>query len=166
MPLHALPSLLRSEPGLTHAFGDPQALIAVSEAARPVAIAALSQLGGRRPLVVACPTGSDAGQLFDDLSQFLPDGDVVLFPAWETLPFERVSPSVETMGRRLEVLWRLRTPDRSPAIVVTGVRALLQRLGPGATSTEPVVVRPGDILDADELLRSLIGFGYRREELV
>jgi transcription-repair coupling factor (superfamily II helicase) len=166
MPLHALPSLLRSEPGLTHAFGDPQALIAVSEAARPVAIAALSQLGGRRPLVVACPTGSDAGQLFDDLSQFMPDGDVVLFPAWETLPFERVSPSVETMGRRLEVLWRLRTPERSPAIVVTGVRALLQRLGPGATSTEPVVVRPGDILDADELLRSLIGFGYRREELV
>jgi|CXWL01.1.fsa_nt_gi transcription-repair coupling factor (superfamily II helicase) len=166
MSLHALPSLLRSEPGLTHAFGDPQAMIAVSEAARAVAIAALSRLGGRRPLVIACPTGSDAGQLFDDLSQFLPAHDVALFPAWETLPFERVSPSVETMGRRLEVLWRLRTPERMPAVVVTGVRALLQKLGPGATSTDPVQIRPGDILDADELLRSLIGYGYRREELV
>ncbi|TPW14442.1 MAG: mfd [Acidimicrobiaceae bacterium] len=166
MSLHALPSLLRSEPGLTHAFGDPQAMIAVSEAARAVAIAALSRLGGRRPLVIACPTGSDAGQLLDDLSQFLPAHDVALFPAWETLPFERVSPSVETMGRRLEVLWRLRTPERMPAVVVTGVRALLQKLGPGATSTDPVQIRPGDILDADELLRSLIGYGYRREELV
>ena len=166
MPLQALPSLLRDEPGLTHAFGDPQALVAVSEAARPIAIAALSRLGGRRPLVVACPTGSDAGQLYDDLRQFLPADDVVLFPAWETLPFERVSPSVETMGRRLEVLWRLRKPERMPAVVVTGVRALLQKLGPGATTTEPIEVRPGDILDADELMRSLIGFGYRREELV
>ena len=137
MSLVDLPPLLRAEPGLTHAFGDPQALVAVSEAARPIAVAALSQLSGRRPLVVACPTGSDAGQLFDDLCQFLPPGDVVLYPAWETLPFERVSPSVETMGRRLEVLWRLRTPGRVPAVVVTGVRALLQKLGPGATTVEP-----------------------------
>jgi transcription-repair coupling factor (superfamily II helicase) len=166
MSLAGLPSLLRSEPGLTHAFGDPQALVAVPEAARPIAIAALSTLGGRKPLVVACPTGSDAGQLFDDLSQFLPPGDVVLFPAWETLPFERVSPSVETMGRRLEVLWRLRTPDRMPAVVVTGVRALLQKLGPDATTVDPIRVRPADIIDADELLTTLIHFGYRREELV
>ena len=100
-----------------------------------MAIAALAQLSGRRPLVVACPTGASAGQLFDDLTQFMPEGDVVHFPAWETLPFERVSPSVETMGQRLEVLWRLRNPDRTPAIVVAGVRALLQKLGPGATTT-------------------------------
>ncbi len=166
MSLELLPSLLRTEPGLTHAFGDPQALVAVPEAARPVAIAALSQLGGRRPLLVACPTGSDAGQLYDDLCQFMPADQVVLFPAWETLPFERVSPSVETMGRRLEVLWKLRTPDRMPAVVVTGVRALLQRLGPGAVATEPVRIAPGDVLDADELLTTLVGFGYRREELV
>ena len=166
MSLVDLPPLLRAEPGLTHAFGDPQALVDVSEAARPIAVAALSQLGGRRPLLVACPTGSDAGQLFDDLCQFLPPGDVVLYPAWETLPFERVSPSVETMGRRLEVLWRLRTPGRVPAVVVTGVRALLQKLGPDATTVEPVVVKPGDVIDPDDLLRTLVLFGYRREELV
>jgi transcription-repair coupling factor (superfamily II helicase) len=166
MSLAELPSLLRADPGLTHAFGDPHAVIAVPESARAVAIAALAQLGKRRPLLVACPTGSDAGQLFDDLAQFMPRDDVVLFPAWETLPFERVSPSVETMGRRLEVLWRLRTPERMPAIVVTGVRALLQKLGPDATSVEPVRVHPNDVLDADELLTRLVHMGYRREELV
>jgi transcription-repair coupling factor (superfamily II helicase) len=114
--LAALPPLLRNEPGLTTAFGDPQAVVAVPEAARAMAIAALGQLSGRRPLLVACPTGNDAGQLYDDLRQYVGAGptalgattaeDVMLFPAWETLPFERVSPSVETMGRRLEVLWR------------------------------------------------------------
>ena len=85
-----------------------------------------------RPLIVTCPTGTMAGQLADDLRQFLPADEVVQFPGWETLPFERVSPSVETMGQRLEVLWRLRDPERVPAVIVTGVRALLQKLGPGS----------------------------------
>jgi transcription-repair coupling factor (superfamily II helicase) len=165
-----LAPLLRSDAGLTHAFGDQQAVVAVGESARAIALAALSRLGGRKPLLVACPTGSDAGQLFDDLRQFLPAVDgheqVVLFPAWETLPFERVSPSVETMGRRLEVLWRLRSPEQMPTVVVTGVRALLQKIGPDALTIEPVTVRPGAVLDADDLLATLVGYGYRREELV
>src|SRR4051794_2363298 len=166
MRLADLPLLLRSEPALTQAIGDPNGLVAVPEAARAISIAALAQLSGRRPLIVATPTGTDAGQLFDDLSQYMPDGDVALFPAWETLPFERVSPSVETMGRRVEVLWRLRTPECAPAIVVAGVRALLQRLGPGATAIDPVRVAKGDVLDADAVLRRLVELGYRREQLV
>ena len=78
-------------------------------------------------------------------AQFLgADGEVELFPAWETLPFERVSPSLETMGRRLRVLWRLRVGGTPPAVVVAPVRALVQRLGPHVEEVEPVVVRPGD----------------------
>jgi transcription-repair coupling factor (superfamily II helicase) len=161
-----LPPLLRDEPGLTRALGEPDARLAVVEVARPIAIAALARLSSRRPLVVACPTGTMAAQLGDDLAQFLPTGDVSLFPAWETLPFERVSPSVETMGQRLEVLWRLRDPERCPAVIVTSVRGLLQRLGPDATTIEPVVVRPADVIDPDELVARLTQFGYRREELV
>ena len=70
------------------------------------------------------------------------------------------------MGRRLEVLWRLRSPERMPAVVVTGVRALLQKIGPDALAIEPITVRPGATLDADHLLATLVGYGYRREELV
>ena len=164
--LGSLPQLLRSEPGLTRALGDPSARLAVVEVARPISIAALSYLSSSRPLVVTCPTGTMAGQLADDLRQFLPTDEVVHFPGWETLPFERVSPSVETMGQRLEILWRLRDPERVPAIIVTGVRALLQKLGPDATAIEPVVVRPGAEIDPEELSRTLVEFGYRREELV
>ncbi len=166
MRLADLPPLLRDEPGLTRALGEPAARLAVVEVARPIAVAALASLSHRRPLVVACPTGTMAAQLGDDLAQFLPDGEVAVFPAWETLPFERVSPSVETMGRRLEVLWRLRDPERCPTVIVTGVRGLLQRLGPGATATDPIVVRHADVVDPDELVHRLAEFGYRREELV
>lgn len=165
-PLESLPGLLRSEPGLTRALGEPDARLAVVEVARPIAIAALANLSNRRPLVVACPTGTMAAQLADDLMQFVPEDDVVLFPGWETLPFERVSPSVETMGQRLKVLWRLGSEDRSPKIIVAGVRALLQKLGPGSTTVEPIIIRPGIDVDPDRLAARLVEFGYRREELV
>ncbi len=166
MSLASLPRLLRDDPALAQALGDPSGFVAVPESARAIAVAALAQLSERRPLVVACPTGTDAGQLYDDLVQYMPPGEVELFPAWETLPFERVSPSVETMGHRLQVLWRLRSPDRCPAIIVSGVRALLQRLGPGATTVEPIQLRKGATLDLDSLLADLVRFGYRREALV
>jgi len=166
MSLASLPRLLRNEPALTQAIGSEAGFVAVPESGRAISIAALAQLSGRRPLVVACPSGTDAGQLADDLAQYLGQHEVVLYPAWETLPFERVSPSVETMGRRLEVLWRLRDPDRMPAVVVAGVRALLQHLGPGAATIEPVRVRKGDVLDPDVLLAELVRSGYRREALV
>jgi transcription-repair coupling factor (superfamily II helicase) len=164
--LAALPPLLRDEPAITRALGEPNARLAVPEAARAISIAALAGLSSRRPLLVACPTGSAAGQLYDDLQQFLAPDQVALFPAWETLPFERVSPNVDTMGQRLELLWRLRDPDRCPRVVVAGVRALLQKLGPGVLGTEPISVRPSAVVDPDQLIAELVRFGYRREELV
>ena len=161
-PLGALPGLLRDEPGITRALGEPTARLAIPEVARPISIAALAGLSSRRPLVVACPTGSMAGQLSDDLQQFLGRDQVALFPAWETLPFERISPNVETMGQRLELLWRVRHPEHCPAVIVAGVRALLQKLGPGALDVEPIVIRPSAIVDPDRLAEQLVRFGYRR----
>jgi transcription-repair coupling factor (superfamily II helicase) len=165
MSLASLPRLLRDDAGLTQAFGNSSARIAVPESGRAVAVAALAQLGDRSPLLVATPTGTDAGQLYDDLRQFMPPESVVLFPAWETLPFERISPSVETMGRRMDVLWRLRG-EQAPRIIVAGVRALLQRLSAEAINVDPIRIRPNDVIDPDALLDTLIGFGYRREDLV
>ena len=165
-PLTSLAPRLRDEPGLTRALADPSARLAVVEVARPAALAALAHLSNRRPLVVACPTGTMAEQLHDDLRQFVDPADVAFFPGWETLPFERVSPNVETMGQRLEVLWRLRDPERCPRIVVAGVRSLLQKLGPHAMELDPIVVRPGTEIDPDALVEQLVRFGYRREGLV
>ncbi|HMG28343.1 MAG TPA: transcription-repair coupling factor, partial [Acidimicrobiia bacterium] len=92
-------------------------------------------------------------------------GDAVeLFPAWETLPFERVSPSLETMGRRLRVIWELRARgEHLPDVVVAPVRALVQRLGPHVEDVEPIRVHPGAQVDRDALVTRLVAFGYRRE---
>ena len=91
-----------------------------------------------------CRPASRPNGIAGDLRQYLGDDAVELFPAWETLPFERVSPATETMGRRLRVIWRLRTGgDHLPAVIVAPVRALVQRLGPHVEDVEPIVVAPG-----------------------
>ena len=151
------------EPAIAATIGLRQATIAVPDAARALALAAIAQSTGRRPILVAVPTGADADRLAGDLSTLLGASDVELFPAWETLPFERVSPSVETMGRRMRTIWRLRDPRRSPAVVVASARALVQRLGPHVEDVEPLVVRPGQLLDLDDTIARLVDAGYRRE---
>src|SRR5919108_4581865 len=127
MALTELPALLRDDPAFTELAGGSARVVAVSEAPRAYFLAGLARLTGRRPLVVGVPTTAEAERLADDLRQFLPDGNnsIELFPAWETLPFERVSPNTETMGRRLRVLWRLRGGGGGPAGVRPGV------VGPG-----------------------------------
>ncbi|MBW8826144.1 MAG: transcription-repair coupling factor [Acidobacteria bacterium] len=160
--LSDLPGLLRAEEALLGAVGRSNAVLAVAEPARAITVAGLVHLSSRRPLLVATPTTGDAERLVNDLTQFLGADRVELFPAWETLPFERVSPAVETMGRRLRAMWRLRTGD-APDVVVAPVRALVQRLGPHVEDVEPITISPGQQLDPEELVERLVGAGYRRE---
>ncbi len=73
------------------------------------------------------------------------------------------------MGRRLELMWRLRrlrdgADDAAvPSVIVSPVRALLQRLGPHVEDTEPLRVVRGAQVDLDELVEQLAHLGYRRE---
>ena len=160
--LHRLPPLLRAEPALVAMAGSSHGVLAVSEPARAITVAGLAHLSSRRPILVVLPAQADADRLAHDLSAFLGPDQVEAFPAWETLPFERVSPAVETMGRRLRTIWRLRQ-GVPPRVVVSTVKALLQRLGPGACEQAPVVVRAGDTLDEEGLVAALVAMGYRRE---
>ena len=157
-----VPPLLRAEPALAALAGASHGVLAVPEPARAITVAGLAHLSARVPIVVAVPAQADADRLTHDLTAFLGPEQVEAFPAWETLPFERVSPAVETMGRRLRTIWRLRHGP-APRVVVASVKALLQRLGPGAGEQAPVEVRAGQTYDEAELIAHLVAIGYRRE---
>ena len=165
-PLRALTRSLTDDPALISVMGKRNAVLAVPEPARPLTIASVAAESERAPIVVAVPTSTEAERLRSDLAAYLGEDDVALFPAWETLPFERVSPNVETMGRRLEVLWRLRDPLRAPKVIVASARSLVQRLGPGIDELEPIIVGVGDQVDIGELAQGLVDSGYRREAQV
>ncbi|MQY25096.1 transcription-repair coupling factor [Nocardia aurantia] len=136
------------------------------------AIAGVSAGGdsAQRSVVVVTATGREADDLTVELSEILGDG-VALFPSWETLPHERLSPGADTVGRRMEVLRRLAHPEdpvfREPLrVVVTTVRSLMQPMAAGLGDIEPIVLRRGAEFDFDELIERLVEFAYERVDMV
>ena len=166
MGFRQLARLLADDPTMTKVIGRASNVLAVAEPARAMALAGLAEASERRPLLVAVPTTTEADRLAADLRTYLGSDEVLGFPAWETLPFERISPSIEAMGNRLRVLWHIQDPERCPKVIVAPVRALIQRLGPHVEEVDPIIIGAEDRLDSQELVEQLVAYGYRRESQV
>ncbi|HUW77563.1 MAG TPA: transcription-repair coupling factor [Candidatus Nanopelagicaceae bacterium] len=166
--LDALLPLLATEPGLKQALleigsNEPQEIV-VAPSIYPFVAATMAT---RAPLLLATATGREAADLAAALRAFLSPSEVVLFPAWETLPHERLSPRSDTVGERLSVLRRLSHPDEGRIqVVVAPIRAVLQPFVRGLGNLSKVKVATGDEISLDSLVRSLADAAYIRTELV
>jgi transcription-repair coupling factor (superfamily II helicase) len=135
--------------------------VTVSPPLRPFVIAHLAR---RRPLLVITPTLKDAEGLADDVAAFTGATAVEVFPPWETLPHERLSPQPATVGRRLLVLDRLRRGGLQ--VVVAPVRAVLQPMDPRLADRRPLEVGAGFDAGLDGLVEHLAALGYTRSTMV
>jgi transcription-repair coupling factor (superfamily II helicase) len=141
---------------------DHGADLIAARAAAPLLAALIAERA--TPLLVVTPRSSDAVQLADGLGAILGAGRVATFPAWETLPNERLSPQAATVGRRLAVVDRLVHPhvqDEPLLAVVAPVRAALQPMDPRVGRRRPLELAPGP-LHFDELIDTLVALGYER----
>ena len=122
---------------------------------------------GRSVVVVA---GDDVRltQLAETLAFFAPEIEQLEFPAWDCLPYDRVSPNAEIVSRRVDTLSRLALGGTEhPRILLTTVAATLQRVPPpDEIAGRVVAVRRGDRLDPTQLVERLIHLGYARAETV
>ena len=96
---------------------------------------------------------------------------MALYPAWETLPHERLSPRSDTVGRRLAVLRRIKHPgseeNNGPLkVVVAPVRSVLQPQVKGLADLEPVELAPGQEVELEDVVRRLADAAYSRVDLV
>ena len=128
------------------------------------ATAMLASESGRTILLVTS-TFREAEAIAAEISGLLGEDAVAYYPAWETLPHERLSPRADTVGRRLAVLRRL-VSDAPPRVVVAPVRALLQPQVKNLASMRPVTVEAGRERDLTDLLTSLVDAAYNRVDLV
>ena len=175
MSLSGLLDVVTGDPALRQALASPTtSTLDLSGPAglRPFLVAGL--VGRGRTVLAVTATGREAEDLVAALG-CLVDGDrVALYPSWETLPHERLSPRADTVGRRLAVLRRLRHPSADdPAtgpldVVVAPVRSLLQPQVPGLGDLEPVALVEGQDVDGglDAVVRRLVDISYARVELV
>ncbi|MEM8917062.1 MAG: transcription-repair coupling factor, partial [Pseudomonadota bacterium] len=110
-----------------------------------------------------------AARLTDLLGFFAPDIDVLAFPAWDCLPYDRVSPHGEIIARRVDTLGRLiaREPDAGPLVLMTTVGAASQKVVPrDAISGARFSISAGSRLDMAALRTFLAGNGYGKSETV
>ncbi|WP_422631024.1 transcription-repair coupling factor [Sediminivirga luteola] len=124
---------------------------------------------GAAPVLVVTATGREAEDLERALHEYLDPEAVAVFPSWETLPHERLSPRSDTVGRRLSVLRRLAHPSSRPVplrVVVAPVRAVLQPLVKGLGQLEPVTLARGDEAELSSLAERLSGLAYSRVDMV
>ncbi|MEQ1670187.1 MAG: transcription-repair coupling factor, partial [Hyphomicrobium sp.] len=107
-------------------------------------------------------------QLEAALAFFAPDVKTIVFPAWDTVPYDRTSPNSEIVAKRITALGRLVIGTRKePAIVLTTVNAVLQRIPPRTfvrAAFKPIA--PGQRLDMADLVRRLEAYGFQRASTV
>ncbi|MED5813822.1 transcription-repair coupling factor [Mycolicibacterium sp. 050232] len=171
-PIAGLVELALTDPSLQdvlrRAADRPADLALVGPASARVLVAA--GLARQGPLLVVAATGREADDLTAELRGVVGDA-VALFPSWETLPHERLSPGVETVGARLLLLRRLAHPEDttlgSPLrVIVTTARSLLQPMAPDVVSTEPVSLTVGAEAEFDTVIARLVDLAYTRVDMV
>ncbi|WP_428621891.1 transcription-repair coupling factor, partial [Reyranella sp.] len=140
------------------------------EGADALVLAELARTTGGRDILHVARDGQRLERLQDGLRFFAPDREVLVFPAWDCLPYDRMSPHPDIVAERLETLVRLAAPRKpgAPArVILASVGAALQKVPPRSLYAEAaVVLRRGQTVDVAWLTRFLGENGYGRSETV
>ncbi|MDP3981268.1 MAG: transcription-repair coupling factor [Chlamydiota bacterium] len=132
-----------------------------SKAAFLAGFAQIKQSSG----LILCADQNGAEKWYADLS-FFGHNKIDIFPAWETLLTEKISPHIDIIGERMSVLHRI-ISDPSPIWVIAPVQSLFQKIiSPQRLQGELIALKLGDSISLENLVRRLIELGYKREPVV
>ncbi len=119
----------------------------------------------KKQLVAVFSRRERVQELFEELREFLPGENVLLYPAWDTLPFEQLSPSRDVSAARLHALTKVKSEENF--LVLTSVDALFQKVLPWSQlDALRFSLELGQEYEREELLLLFHRAGYRRTSLV
>ena len=145
-----------------------QTLSSVPLSYTPFLLADLFQASSRDILYVAS-SGQELEQVADAVSFLMPDVEVLRFPAWDTVPYDRVSPNVNIVGKRLETLSKLtfQVKENKKRLIVSSVGAVLQKLPPKKIFLNSQrTLQVGGKFDYNNFLHYALINGYTKVEQV
>src|SRR5271169_3432723 len=162
--MHKIDKLARSlkdDPRAVRLFGAPEG----HDAATVGALLAESGVGS---WLQVCRDDGHMARFAAALGFFHPGLTVLTFPAWDCLPYDRVSPNGEILSRRIDTLTRLATAGAdTPLVVLTTVNALVQRVPPRRLFDGRVLtLRPSGRIGLDRLQSFFRNNGYIRTDTV
>ena len=127
--------------------------------------AAAAEAAPDGPLLFVARDGQRLPAIIEALAFVAPDLPVLEFPAWDCLPYDRVSPGADAAARRLDALAAMAALRKSPhrAVVLTTANALLQRIPPAEViEAQGFRAKPGSNVNMNELISRLEKSGFER----
>jgi transcription-repair coupling factor (superfamily II helicase) len=155
--------------------GRPILLAGMADGAEGLVIADLARAVAAGPnppaisLIIICRDGSRMTTLSQALAFFAPDIEILEFPAWDCLPYDRVSPHAVIVAQRMTVLARLaRVKAREhPSVLLTTVNAAVQRVPPrDIVGRQSLSAAPGNLLPMAGITQWLELNGFNRAATV
>ncbi len=149
----------------------PLTLASIPRGAQPLVMADLARAAGHRPkggrAVFIAPDEAGMRSISEAAHFFAPELEVIEFPAWDCLPYDRASPALSFSARRLAALHRLQSGKKGSQLLVTTVNALLQRvLTPFRVREAVRELKPGMTIEREALIGVLQRQGYSRTDTV
>ena len=158
--MRALVQMIGSDPAVEPCLRESSKIISPA-ATYPFLIAARAK---EKPLLIVTSSSRSAEDLASDLREL--QSQVLEFPAWETLPHERLSPRSDTVARRLATLATLASPSNENTIVVAPIRAVIHRFIADLASQPLQTLEIGSEVDLTTLVTHLTDLAYTRTDLV
>jgi transcription-repair coupling factor (superfamily II helicase) len=158
--MRALVQMIGGDPAVEPCLRESSRIISPA-ATYPFLIAARAK---EKPLLIVTSSSRSAEDLASDLREL--HANVLEFPAWETLPHERLSPRSDTVARRLATLATLAIASHENSIVVAPVRAVIHRFIADLASAPLQTLEIGSEVDLTTLVTHLTELAYTRTDLV
>jgi transcription-repair coupling factor (superfamily II helicase) len=118
------------------------------------------------PILHVARDGNRLATLQEAIAFFAPDVRVLCFPAWDSVPYDRVAPNAEIIADRIETLAALaaRPPDdKAPLVLLTSVNAVVQRVPPRSfIEGADLKLQSGNVMNMQALIERLETSGYAR----
>ena len=133
----------------------------------PSLLADLARAGAGARCVFVAPDEAAMRAIASTAPFFAPELEVVQFPAWDCLPYDRASPTLRVMAERVAALHRLQAKAKGAQLVLTTATAVTQRvLTPFRIRQLVATLAPGERIGRDDLATLLAANGYVRTDTV
>ncbi|MFC4292005.1 transcription-repair coupling factor [Sphingorhabdus arenilitoris] len=144
----------------------PLTLASVPPGFTPLLLADLARAAKGRTLFIAADDAA-MRSLADTVPFFASELEILQFPAWDCLPYDRASPSLAITSQRMATLQALQQPLKNKQLVLTTIGAVIQRLvTPFRIRQTGERLEPGRMISRDRIAELLIANGYFRVDTV
>jgi len=144
----------------------PLTLSSLPRGSQPLVMSDLARAAKQRAVFIA---SDDAAMhsVAEAARFFAPEVEVLEFPAWDCLPYDRASPALSVSAARLSTLFRLQRPSSNSQLLVTTINAVLQRvLTPFRIRESVREFKAGTTIGHETLAALLTRQGYSRTDTV